>query len=143
MVSAASDGTIAAWDFRHLSDAESGSSKLCKVVRSAAAKLYLHDFTSRRKVCGPVLLSRGPTSVEKRSILCVGRDAVIREWDIRTGDVMSEHATGHCDTISTFSSFQGESLLDTQLETSGSDGVAGTITTSWDGTVRMRSLLGR
>ena len=142
MVSAASDGTIAAWDFRHLSDAESGGNKLCKVVRSAAAKLYLHDFTSRQKVCGPVHLSRGP-NVEKRSILCVGRDAVVREWDIRTGDVMSEHTTGHCDTISTFSSFQGESLVDTQLETNASEGVAGTITTSWDGTVRMRTQVGR
>ena len=142
MVSAASDGTIAAWDFRHLSDAETGSNKLCKVVRSAAAKLYLHDFTSRRKVCGPVLLSRGPNA-DKRSVLCVGRDAVIRQWDIRTGNVMSEHATGHCDTISTFSSFQGESLVDTQLETTGtSAGIGGTITTSWDGTVRMRSQIG-
>ena len=142
MVSAASDGTIAAWDFRHLSDADSGSNKLCKVVRSAAAKLYLHDFTSRRKVCGPVHLSRGP-NVDKRSVLCIGRDAVIREWDIRTGDVMSEYATGHCDTISTFSSFQGESLIDTQLETNASEGMAGTITTSWDGTVRMRTQVGR
>ena len=138
MVSAASDGTIAAWDFRHLSDADSGSNKLCKVVRSAAAKLYLHDFTSRRKVCGPVLLSRGPNN-NKRSILCVGRDAVVREWDIRTGDVMSEYVTGHCDTISTFSTFQGESLVDTQLESNTSEGFAGIITTSWDGTVRMRS----
>jgi WD40 repeat protein len=137
MASAASDGTIAAWDFRRLSDAESGSPKLCKVVRSPAAKLYLHDFASRRKVCGPVVLSRGPNA-EKRTILCAGRDAVVREWDVRSGDVVAEHATGHCDTISTFSTFQGESLTDTQLETTGSEGIGGTITTSWDGTVRVR-----
>jgi WD40 repeat protein len=143
MISAASDGTIAAWDFRRLSDENSQSERskqrMCKVVRRPAATLYLHDFSSRRHVCGPTLLSRGP-SLNSKTVFCVGRDAVIREWDICTGEVVSEHATGHCDTISSFASFQGDQLYDTQLESTGSESVSGTITTSWDGTVRIRRL---
>ncbi|KAL7562277.1 hypothetical protein ACA910_014498 [Epithemia clementina (nom. ined.)] len=143
MISAGGDGTIAAWDFRRLSDpvSQSPSSKdrQCKVIRRAAGKLYLHDFSSRRRTFGPVLLSRGPTSRTK-TVRCLGRDAIMREWDIRTGEVIAEHITGHCDTISTFASLDGDKLHDSQIETSGKNSADGTITTSWDGTVRVRRL---
>ena len=143
MISAGGDGTIAAWDFRRLSDAASQSpsskDRQCKVIRRPAGKLYLHDFSSWRRTYGPVLLSRGPSSRTK-TVRCLGRDAILREWDIRTGEVVSEHVTGHCDTISTFASLDGDKLHDSQIETSGKHAGDGTITTSWDGTVRVRRL---
>jgi WD40 repeat protein len=75
--------------------------------------------------------------------MVVGGDAVTREWDFNTGKIVAEHTTGHCDTVSCFRALQGDKFLDTQLE-STSDGadhkMSGTITTSWDGTVRMRTL---
>jgi WD40 repeat protein len=163
MVSSASDGTIAAWDFRHLSGAEGSEAPVvaaaapteaaniasepkkvrqCKVVRYPAAKLYMHDFCKRRQVYGPVSLARGP-SRKSKTVLVVGGDAVMREWDFNTGKIVAEHATGHCDTVSSFRALQGDKFLDTQLESTG-DGAdqstSGTITTSWDGTVRMRTL---
>ena len=143
MISAGGDGTIAAWDFRRLSDEASQSpssqDRKCKVIRRPAGKLYLHDFSSRRRTFGPVMLSRGPSSRTK-TVCCLGRDSIIREWDIRNGDVVSEHVTGHCDTVSTFASLDGDKPQDSQIETSGKNSVDGTITTSWDGTVRVRRL---
>jgi len=147
MISAASDGSIAAWDFRCLSGGDSGSSPADKnkartqvqVVRDPPGSLYLRDCSKRRCVSGPVLLSRGP-SRDRKTAMCVGSDAIVREWDYQTGDVVSEHPTGHCDLISNFESLQGDRVYDTQLEGSN-DPVTGTITTSWDGTVRVRTLV--
>jgi WD40 repeat protein len=163
MVSSASDGSIAAWDFRLLPGAEDSEAPVvsaaapteatvnsvtpkkvrqCKVVRYPAAKLYMHDFCKRRQVYGPVSLARGP-SRQSKTVMVVGGDAVTREWDFNTGKIVAEHTTGHCDTVSCFRALQGDKFLDTQLE-STSDGadhkMSGTITTSWDGTVRMRTL---
>lgn len=143
MISAGGDGTIAAWDFRRLSDVNSQSQssqhRQCKVIRRPAAKLYLHDFSSRRRTYGPVLLSRGPSSKSK-TVCCLGRDAIIREWDVGSGEVVSEHVTGHCDTVSTFASLEGDRLHETHLENSSNQAITGTITTSWDGTVRVRQV---
>ena len=141
MISAGGDGTIAAWDFRRLSDPSSQSrtsqDRQCKVIRRPAGKLYLHEFSSRRRTFGPVLLSRGPCTNSK-TVSCLGRDAITREWDIKSGEIVSEHVTGHCDTISSFASLEGDRLHDPQAETSGGSAVTGTVTTSWDGSVRIR-----
>ena len=169
MVSAASDGSIAAWDFRHLSDAQQvpinyataaeaiatpkKKQRQLTVVRHPAAKLYMHDFCRRQHVFGPVSLARGSSNTANNSsssaggsgktVFVLGGDAVQREWDYQSGTVVSEHVTGHCDTVSGFKAIQDNTFLDTQLESSGLSGkstVSGTISTSWDGTVRMRTL---
>jgi len=143
MISAGGDGTIAAWDFRRLSDpacqSPSSQNRQCKVIRRPAGKMYLQEFTSRRRTYGPVLLSRGPSSKTK-TVCCLGRDSIIREWDIKSGEVVSEVVTGHCDTISSFAVLDGDQLHDAQLENTDKQSITGTITTSWDGTVRMRRL---
>lgn len=157
MLSAASDGTVAAWDFRRLSGAsDSAGSQVvsssgddskrktrhCQIVRNPPGRLYLHDYSRRRHVSGSILLARGPGTNcgGQKTAMCVGSDAIIREWDYRTGNVVSEHVTGHCDLISHFHAIQGDTFYDTQLESAESK-IDGTITTSWDGTVRMRSLV--
>ena len=147
MISSAGDGTVAAWDFRHLAGSCEGSKPSqttkkkgqCTTVRDPAGRLYVHDYTMRKHVCGPVLLSEGP-SRERKTVLFTANDAIIREWDYQKGEVVSEHVTGHCDTISKFESLQADKLFDTQIEGNRSN-ITGTITTSWDGTVRIRNLV--
>jgi WD40 repeat protein len=158
MLSSAMDGTVAAWDFRHLSgsaeksrptssspqDSGKNNAKYCQVVRDPVAQLYMRDFVSKRRhIYGPVLLSKATRRDHGQTVYCVGSDATLREWDVQTGQVVSDHVTGHCDTISSFCSLQGDRLLDTQLEGTGQERATGTITASWDGTVRFRSLCRR
>lgn len=158
MISAASDGTVAAWDFRHLSGQHQTptpqqqgqqQARRCNVVRDPVAKFYIHDYSTIRHVCGPIRLSKVPNTCgsSSKTVLILGSDAVTREWDVNTGEVLSEHVTGHCDTVSRFCSLQDDKIFDTQLDSSsGNDvengctkGLTGTITTSWDGTIRMRT----
>jgi hypothetical protein len=147
MLSAASDATVAAWDFRSLSGSEDAvqptrnkKNRLCTTVRDPSGRLYLHDYSQRRHICGSVLLSRGP-SHQRSTVMCVGSDTILREWNYETGEVMNEHVTGHCDLISNLESMQGDKVFDSTLE--NNDPITGTITTSWDGTVRVRTLLDR
>jgi WD40 repeat protein len=150
MFSASNDGTVATWDFRCLttgSENKSGPAKTplnktshCKVVRQPVATLNLDRFSKGGDIFGPVRLSRGPDP-QRKTILCLGSDAVTREWDVASGDIVSEHVTGHCDTISVFASLEGDQLTDNQMESIGPELPRSTITASWDGTVRMRTYL--
>jgi len=147
MVSAAADGTVATWDFRTLSDSssnENATSKKdgaanCKVVRLPAATME-HCLDGKRKMAaGPVMLARGVTN-PRQSILSIGSDAVVREWDAFTGNLVDESPTGHCDAISSFCSFGiGDDLTS---EIGPLDRLhKGVLTSSWDGTIRMRRLV--
>jgi hypothetical protein len=76
----------------------------------------------------------------------VGNDATMREWDMSSGQLVKEWSTGHCDTISSFSSLAdatSSSLFGMGADSTNVDGsappfVGGTLTSSWDGTIRMR-----
>ena len=154
VVTAASDGSIAAWDLRLLTGQPDLSSPAnsnpkatpkTQVVRNPDGLLHLNHLNQRRRqqqICGPVLLSRG-VHTRRNTALCLGSDGMIREWDYQAGagggDVLNEYVTGHCDVISSFVSIAGDKVLDTQqLESAGPDRATMTISTSWDGTVRMR-----
>lgn len=161
MVSAASDGSVVTWDFRHLSGAsqghyggsasqlngqQQGPSKHCKVVRQPAALMDLgsgQEHFSRAR-SDAVLLARGEQN-SHTTVVGVGNDAIMRKWDISTGRLVKEWNTGHCDTISTFTSLAdatSSSLFgmgaDSTTDSEGSQFVGGTLTSSWDGTIRMR-----
>jgi WD40 repeat protein len=169
LISAAVDGSVASWDFRELSGrtatdvsalspTSSGKSRPCQVVRSPAGMApSLSSLSSQRKktkqLLGPVLLSKG-LSEGQRTILYTGADdAVLREWDYDRGQVVSEHVTGHCDSISNLLSLRHDKVLDHQLEnTTSSSGTMGggnaataggsaTITASNDGTIRLRTMM--
>lgn len=162
MVSAAADGTVATWDFRMLSggDADKNNSTSlksesascnddskaegtqCKAVRDPPATMLHSTGDNRSKHSGAVLLSRG-TGKAQRTVITVGSDAVSREWEIATGRLIREESTGHCDVVSSLQTFSDGAMgISSGLEpTDGSFNFGGTITSSWDGTVRMKKLV--
>lgn len=140
MVSAAADGTIATWDFRILSQSpdENKSSlpgRRSKCIREPKLSVVHSGDPTKRSMAGQVLLCRSILNPET-SVLSIGPDAVVREWDkIGTGTLEKEMATNHCDSISGFLPCRTGTLHD-QTDYR-SDGI---ITSSFDGTVRMRRL---
>jgi len=152
MVSAGADGTIATWDFRSLSDTtstdESGKgSRGCKIVRMPSASIHHIRNMDNLAATGSVHLARDVID-PINSFLSVGSDAILRKWDVASGNMLEESPTGHCDTISSFDSFSqshgfgmkaangtklpGENAMD-----------KGFLTSSLDGTIRMRKLIER
>jgi WD40 repeat protein len=155
MVSAAADGTVATWDFRTLSGSDSeasksapiaspnpeGSTKKTNSVRAPASNMTLPGRKPVRQ-SGTVLLSRGPGR-QRRTVLSVGVDAIIREWDISTGQAVRHDASNHVDVISCFHSFSDNAQASGVEPGDSAASFAGTITSSWDGTIRMRKLVKR
>ena len=164
MVSAAADGTVATWDFRKLSGGDvdkNNSSSLksenssgkddakpegmqCKAIRDPPATMLHSTGDNRSKHSGAVLLSRG-TGKAQRTVITVGSDAISREWEIATGRLIREESTGHCDVVSSLQTFSDGTMgISSGLEpTDSSFNFGGTITSSWDGTVRMKKLVKR
>ena len=146
LVSAAADGTVATWDFRALSGNSSSvnttnakdSKTKYTVVRQPAALMQHGLDTKKKRAAGSVLLSRGVISPSS-TVLSVGTDAVTREWTIATGQLLDESPTGHCDAVSSFSSFGRDD--DLSPDASVQPPTEGYISSSWDGTIRMRKLI--
>ena len=147
MVSAGADGTIATWDFRSLSGSSNSSDestlsrkpngRKCTVVRTPSATMDRCLGISGAHCSGSVLLARGMVNASMNTVFSVDPDAVIREWDIATGALLDATPTGHCDAVSSFSSYgRGDLSLASALDPLGET----TITSSWDGTVRMRRI---
>lgn len=148
MVSAAYDGTIATWDFRTLSEApgaepthategKNNEKMICNFVRSPASSM---DAGGGGGWAGnAIFLARGRLG----SILSGGFDGIVREWDLATGSTVNEFFTGHCDALSSLNS-----LADSPLDGGGHEpgsmdqsDFGGFVTSSWDGTIRMRKLI--
>jgi WD40 repeat protein len=152
MVSAAADGTIATWDFRSLSDMAASQqpgvkdnfSNSCKIVRQPSETIRHNKITDIRAV-GPVHLSRDVTD-PINSFLSVGSDAVLRKWEIATGEMVEEYPTGHCDAATSFESYAQNRGFGPQAMHSTDYGARlqsnipdkGFLTSSLDGTIRMR-----
>jgi len=156
MISSATDGSVTTWDFRSLSGSieteavaaatasgtttgANSSNKRCKVVRHPAAVMNLGPNEDRFSLArsGPVLLSRGTRSGDN-TVVSIGSDAVVREWKTSTGKLVQQWNSGHCDALSHFSNLSDASLTGPLLEGGTAAGISGTITSSWDGTIRMR-----
>jgi WD40 repeat protein len=160
MISAGGDGTIATWDFRTLSgsnakeaapmDETSSANKTFEskeqhvmAIRTPIATMT-HAAESKR-VCqsAAVMLSRGVT--QPNTVLSTGVDAIVREWEISTGKLVAQDSTKHCDGISGFATFSDmQSSLSASSAEAGGEGISkygGIITSSWDGTVRMRKFV--
>jgi WD40 repeat protein len=146
--SASSDGSVAAWDFRLLGqtsntarvDGDNFLKSKSVSIRSPPYSMHLDSYSSRRLVNGPVLLCRG-VRLDRSTVLNVGTDCVVREWDYTRDNVISEHATGHCDLVSSFTPIYKGQAIDWSLDCSPEQSALGTVTTSWDGTVRLRTLV--
>jgi WD40 repeat protein len=147
MVSAGTDGSIAAWDFRLLSEASSSFgrssrkdvTKSCTIVREPSATMQHNPF-----VAGPTLLARGMKD-HMSTFWSVGSDATLREWNVCSGSVLEEIRTGHCDAVTALASFVDDGDAASK-PTSGevmpsSLHHIGMVTSSLDGTVRLRKLV--
>ena len=115
----------------------------CKAIRTPAATMSHCAEGKRTKQSGPVLLSRGPGK-HSRTVLSVGIDAVAKEWDMVSGNMRRSEATGHCDVVSCLHSFADGTMGGAVGGADGSSAnFGGIITSSWDGTIRMRKLIRR
>lgn len=156
MVSAAGDGTIATWDFRALSGANKstenpaeGSSspvktegeKRTRAVRTPLATMKHGAEGKGVRQSGSVMLARGVA--HRNTVFSVGVDAIVREWDIPSGRPVSQEATGHCDGISGLATFSDahNALGAAEPGSEGNSNFGGIITSSWDGTIRMRKFV--
>mmetsp|Transcript_36256 Transcript_36256/g.87372 ORF Transcript_36256/g.87372 Transcript_36256/m.87372 type:complete len:2535 (+) Transcript_36256:254-7858(+) len=161
MVSASAGG-IDTWDFRTLSDSKGDSGlntpgkgpssankqmRSCTIVREPSVTIRPDglDANSRQKLSlGSVLLARGVKD-PLNTFMSIGSDAVLRTWETSTGQLLEDVPTGHCDAVSSFASFShlpnsGKSQSEPEGDRSSST-TRGTITSSWDGTIRMRKLV--
>ena len=150
MVSASADGSLATWDFRKLSGSraefstdetlEKNASRSSWTIRAPVAAMNHLSECKRPLNSGSVKLSRA-VGRHEFSFLSVC-DGIINEWDASSGGKISTHESGHHDAISGFSAFASTDGL--RHNKNGDHGglsiVGGTITCSWDGTVRLRRL---
>ena len=161
MISAGGDGTIATWDFRTLSGSnakeaapmdetpstnetvESSKEKHVMAIRTPIATMKHAAESKRVRQSAAVMLSRGVT--QPNTVLSTGVDAIVREWEIPTGKLVGQDSTKHCEGISGFTTFSDtQSSLSASSAEAGGEGTSkhgGIITSSWDGTVRMRKFV--
>lgn len=151
MVSAGADGSVATWDFRKLSgqigekvSVSSGRQHyLTQTLRAPIAQMYHREQEKGMEYSGPVLLSRG-VNLEERSVMTAGIDGKVKEWDISSGKLQSEHTTGHSNAISCLSYVHERSILQAnqrQNKSAFSYNLGGIVTASFDGTVRLGRLV--
>jgi len=160
MISAGGDGTIATWDFRTLSGSNSkdpapaGESscpekaaetekKQVKAIRTPVATMKHAAESKGVRQSSAVMLSRGVTHTN--TVLSTGVDAIVREWDVASGRLVGQDATKHCEGVSGFITFSDvQNALGTSSAEPAGEGSSkhgGIITSSWDGTVRMRKFV--
>jgi len=145
MVSAGGDGTIATWDFRTLSSAKDdkpNTKSTIQTVRQPVVTMQHCLDKNSNRCSGAILLSRG-VGLHERSVLSASIDGQSKEWDIASGKLLGDQPTGHSDAVSCLSTFaESEGLRRGKRGDIGRvSSVGGTITCSWDGTVRVRRLL--
>ena len=135
MASAGADGSLATWDFRVISSNAQESS--IRTIRTALATMHHLDESKRPLSCGSVKLAR----TVGRHDFCfssVCDDGVVNDWEASTGRKLTSYETRHGDAISGFSTFLSKDGL---RQSKGSkELVGGSVTCSWDGTVRLRKL---
>ena len=149
MTSAGADGTVATWDFRMMQSLNGEiNAGRNSALKTNTIRHPLAQMSHANQCSGPVLLGRGigtKYGQGERSIMSVSVDNRIKEWDALSGNLLNDHQIRCNNKISCFKTFTaGESL--TRGQEGGSENIAvgcklgGTITTSWDGTVRLRQL---
>ena len=151
MVSAGADGSLATWDFRVLSgsspesclggDVVKDTSSSSRTIRAPIARMNHLGHSKKSLNCGSVKLSRA-VGRHDFTFFSVCDDGIINEWDASSGVTISSHKSGHRDTVSGFSAFSSTDGL--RHNKSNGRGcvscVGGTLTCSWDGTIRLRRL---
>ena len=155
MVSSGADGAVATWDFRAISGVggkDPASQAITKPQPQAGGGGGNSTKTIREPVCtmshcqegkgvrksGAVLLSKG--AVHERSVMSASSvDGKMMEWDVVSGRLLGKQRTGHTDVVSCLSTFMESDGLIRSSEDKSSN-MGGLITSSWDGTIRMKRL---
>lgn len=146
MVSAGGDGTVATWDVRNFSTSKEdlkpgGNVGTTKTSRRPLASMKHSPECKSNQCAGSVLLARG-TSLHDNTVLSAGVDGIVNEWGVSSGVLKRSRRSGHCDAISCFTSFTASDDIKKGLGARWGDdtsrSIGGTISCSWDGTVRIR-----
>ena len=154
MVSSGADGAVATWDFRAISGVggkdpasqamtkpqpqAGGGGNPTKTIREPVCTMsHCQEGKGVRK-SGAVLLSKG--AVHERSVMSASSvDGKMMEWDVVSGRLLGKQRTGHTDVVSGLSTFMESDGLIRSSEDKSSN-MGGLITSSWDGTIRMKRL---
>ena len=142
IISASADGSMATWDFRSLSSSQTSdtngpsSSSGMVVIREPKVPMSHNDtsptFSSQP---GQVFLCRSALNPESSFMSLGDHDGVVREWDVNSGRMESEHQTGFRDMVSGFIPCKTATIHHSDNHSSGY------VMSSLDGTVRMRCLV--
>ncbi len=151
MSSAGSDGVVATWDCRKLSnskDAMSFSSQTTATIRQPNAMMkHCHFLQNGAECAGPVMLAKGVNSKYgqgDRTIMSVSTDGFINEWDVMSGNLLTKHNTKHSNAMSCFKTYRERDNLLKGRRAFSSDSfclLGGTITAAWDGKIKLRRML--
>ena len=151
MVSAGADGSLATWDFRVLSGPRMESSsetnnnasnnsvnmESSRTIRTPMAKTtHVDQISALTNNCGTVKLARAIVR-DDFSFFSVCDDGIINEWEAASGSKMSTCVSGHTDAMSGLCAF----ISTDGLRQTNNKHVGGTVTCSWDGTVRLRRMV--
>eukprot|EP00978_Attheya_sp_CCMP212_P032496 scaffold127321_cov54-Attheya_sp.AAC.1 len=132
-----------------------GSSGRCRIIRQPGVTMQHSpgggnngngnnaNGTNNCKYLGPIVLARG-AGWHDSTVLTAGVDNMLKEWSIGNGTLVRQEPMGHSDVISCLHTFsETDNLSRARLRDSngGPSNNGGTITCSWDGTVRMRRLV--
>ncbi len=146
MTSAGADGDIATWDFRKLSYLNGG--KALTVRQPISVVKHYQSLSNGAKCASPVMLAKGVSSKYgqgERSVMSVGANGLINEWDVLNGRLLSEHNTKHSNKISCFKSFNESDNLSKGYrggtKSSSLCLLGGTITAAWDGKIKLRRMV--
>lgn len=164
MVSAGADCSLATWDFRVLSsggakaassppedsDAKESKTLMQTSLRTLRSPMATMDHIGPSSK-SPYVTNYGSAKLARSigrddfSFFSIGDGGVVNEWEATSGrKIGTSFDTGHRNAISGFSTFSSsEGLRSARMDKCSSQGgvttVGGTISCSWDGTVRLRS----
>jgi WD40 repeat protein len=160
MTSAGAEGTVATWDFRKLGCLNRGTDILSSSTNTQTGSIYTQTvrqpiatmkhsqiLQSGAECAGPVMLAKGVGTKYgqgDRSVMSVGTDGFINEWDVLSGRLLNTHNTAHGNKVSCFKTFnENDNLLKGRRGRKSNlfCHFGGTITAAWDGKIRLRRMV--
>ena len=140
LISAGSDGIVAYWDLRHVKAPRDPSSSSHEVM-STPQYTMCHKLSSKNSLrfSESVYLASGlnyeRNQQQSNTIVSVGVDGSVTEWDLNdNGKRLAKDILLHTDAVSGFRSFtEKDNLI-------AGETLGGYISSSWDGSVRLRSI---
>jgi len=138
IVSAGADGMVASWDMRSIMNVTERRNSIGRqTIREPLATMNHNSTNGTMNICGSVLLNRG-FDPNLKSVLSVGADGMLKQWEIETGTFVDSRHLGHGGMVSKVTSFNESENI--RKENDLSRYLGGIVTGSWDGSVMVRRL---